>query len=268
MHCVLLLMLMLKKNRIPTLLDDMAHVLRHGRDPMSGQVYDHSRFPTQGAYEPRNLHSSHPSHRPVLQLQFDLWKCRLSVFECVVYSDVEGMKKSRFRLGYWKAGMLTFSFFFFPKKASNVIATLLATWAFMITPPDMKKLANVSAIMVGIIIASYGEIQFVMTGFISAFHPRSIIILIFPIFPHAYMISQFKWLVLSSRRSDSSWCSVFSLRPSSRWTHWSLSTTTHLPVLRSTEPSLCSWKCPRWAWAISTMWASSLCSSMPQSPLD
>lgn len=87
--CVLLLML---KNRIPTLLDDMAHVLRHGRDPMSGQVYDHSRFPTQGAYEPRNLHSSHPSHRSVLQFQFDLWKCRLSVFECVIYSNVEGMK--------------------------------------------------------------------------------------------------------------------------------------------------------------------------------
>ena len=54
-------------------------------------------------------------------------------------------------------------------KASNVIATLLATWAFMISPPDMKKLANVSAIMVGIIIASYGEIQFVMVGFLSEF---------------------------------------------------------------------------------------------------
>jgi hypothetical protein len=52
-------------------------------------------------------------------------------------------------------------------KASNAIATLLATWAFGITPPDMKKLANVSAIMVGVIIASYGEIQFVMIGFLS-----------------------------------------------------------------------------------------------------
>lgn len=99
MHCVLLLML---ENRIPTLLDDMAHVLRHSRNPMSGQIYDHSRFPTQGAYEPRNLHSSHPSHWPVLQFQFDLWKCRLSVFECVVYSDVEGMKNSSFRSGYGK----------------------------------------------------------------------------------------------------------------------------------------------------------------------
>ncbi|CAK1360465.1 putative sugar phosphate/phosphate translocator [Cercospora beticola] len=51
-------------------------------------------------------------------------------------------------------------------KASNAIATLLATWAFGISPPDMKKLANVSAIMVGVVIASYGEIKFVMVGFI------------------------------------------------------------------------------------------------------
>ncbi|USW55200.1 Putative sugar phosphate transporter domain-containing protein [Septoria linicola] len=51
-------------------------------------------------------------------------------------------------------------------KASNAIATLLATWAFGISPPDMKKLVNVSAIMVGVIIASYGEIQFVMIGFL------------------------------------------------------------------------------------------------------
>lgn len=51
-------------------------------------------------------------------------------------------------------------------KASNAVATLIATWAFGISPPDMKKLANVSAIMVGVIIASYGEIKFVMIGFL------------------------------------------------------------------------------------------------------
>lgn len=51
-------------------------------------------------------------------------------------------------------------------KALNAVVTLLATWAFAISPPDMKKLANVSAIVVGVIIASYGEIQFVMTGFL------------------------------------------------------------------------------------------------------
>ncbi|CAK3818151.1 sugar phosphate phosphate translocator [Lecanosticta acicola] len=51
-------------------------------------------------------------------------------------------------------------------KASNAVATLVATWAFGISPPDMKKLANVSAIMVGVIIASYGEIKFVLVGFL------------------------------------------------------------------------------------------------------
>lgn len=44
--------------------------------------------------------------------------------------------------------------------------TLLATWAFAISPPDMKKLANVSAIVVGVVIASFGEIKFVMFGFV------------------------------------------------------------------------------------------------------
>lgn len=52
-------------------------------------------------------------------------------------------------------------------KASNAVVTLLATFMFGITPFDSKKLANVSGIVVGVIIASYGEIQFVMIGFLS-----------------------------------------------------------------------------------------------------
>ncbi|CZT16311.1 related to glucose-6-phosphate/phosphate and phosphoenolpyruvate/phosphate antiporter [Ramularia collo-cygni] len=51
-------------------------------------------------------------------------------------------------------------------KALNAVVTLLATWAFAISPPDMRKLANVSAIVVGVIIASFGEIKFVMFGFL------------------------------------------------------------------------------------------------------
>ena len=51
-------------------------------------------------------------------------------------------------------------------KALNAVVTLLATFAFGITPFDSKKLANVSAIVVGVVIASYGEIQFVMIGFL------------------------------------------------------------------------------------------------------
>ncbi|GAB7348932.1 hypothetical protein MBLNU459_g7618t1 [Dothideomycetes sp. NU459] len=51
-------------------------------------------------------------------------------------------------------------------KATNVVATLLASWAFQIEPPSLKKFGNVSMIVVGVIIASYGEIQFVFIGFL------------------------------------------------------------------------------------------------------
>jgi len=51
-------------------------------------------------------------------------------------------------------------------KASNAVVTLLATWAFGMSPPDMKKLLNVSAIVVGVVIASFGEIKFVLIGFL------------------------------------------------------------------------------------------------------
>ena len=50
-------------------------------------------------------------------------------------------------------------------QATNAVATLLATWIFGLAPPSMKTLANVSAIVVGVAIASYGEIKFDLTGF-------------------------------------------------------------------------------------------------------
>lgn len=45
------------------------------------------------------------------------------------------------------------------------MATLLATWAFRITPPNAKVLGNVSIIVLGVVIASFGEIKFVLSGF-------------------------------------------------------------------------------------------------------
>lgn len=51
-------------------------------------------------------------------------------------------------------------------KATNAVATLLATWIFGLAPPDMKKLANVSLIVIGIAIASFGEIKFDLVGFV------------------------------------------------------------------------------------------------------
>lgn len=51
-------------------------------------------------------------------------------------------------------------------KATTPVAVLLATWGLGLEKPNMKILANVSSIVVGIMLASYGEVAFNMTGFI------------------------------------------------------------------------------------------------------
>ncbi|OJJ50412.1 hypothetical protein ASPZODRAFT_129038 [Penicilliopsis zonata CBS 506.65] len=51
-------------------------------------------------------------------------------------------------------------------KATNSVATLLATWALGVAPMRLQTLGNVSFIVVGVVIASIGEIKFNMIGFI------------------------------------------------------------------------------------------------------
>lgn len=51
-------------------------------------------------------------------------------------------------------------------KATNAVVTLFATWAFGIAPPNMKVLGNVGIIVLGVVIASFGEIKFDLVGFI------------------------------------------------------------------------------------------------------
>jgi len=46
------------------------------------------------------------------------------------------------------------------------VAVLITTWSMGIEEPNLKVLGNVSIIVFGIIIASYGEIAFVFIGFI------------------------------------------------------------------------------------------------------
>lgn len=43
---------------------------------------------------------------------------------------------------------------------------MLASWSFGVAPPSLKTLGNVSFIVIGVVIASYGEIQFVLIGFL------------------------------------------------------------------------------------------------------
>ncbi|PSK56781.1 hypothetical protein B9Z65_6405 [Elsinoe australis] len=47
----------------------------------------------------------------------------------------------------------------------KALAVLMATWAMGLAPPNMKTLGNVSFIVLGVIIASVGEIKFVLIGF-------------------------------------------------------------------------------------------------------
>lgn len=49
-------------------------------------------------------------------------------------------------------------------KATTPVAVLLATWGMGVAPPNIKTLGNVSFIVFGVIIASFGEIKFVLTG--------------------------------------------------------------------------------------------------------
>lgn len=51
-------------------------------------------------------------------------------------------------------------------QATTPVAVLLATWGMGIAPPNLKTLGNVSLIVIGVVIASFGEIKFVLTGFL------------------------------------------------------------------------------------------------------
>ncbi|KOS22216.1 putative sugar phosphate/phosphate translocator [Escovopsis weberi] len=49
-------------------------------------------------------------------------------------------------------------------KATTPVAVLLSSWALGVSQPNLKQFLNVSAIVVGVIIASMGEINFVVVG--------------------------------------------------------------------------------------------------------
>lgn len=46
------------------------------------------------------------------------------------------------------------------------VVLLLATWSLGVAPPNLRTLGNVSFIVIGVVIASFGEIQFVLVGFL------------------------------------------------------------------------------------------------------
>ncbi|KAI9761552.1 MAG: hypothetical protein M4579_000943 [Chaenotheca gracillima] len=51
-------------------------------------------------------------------------------------------------------------------KATTPVAVLLASWSLGVSQPNFKVLFNVSFIVIGVVIASFGEIRFVLIGFL------------------------------------------------------------------------------------------------------
>ncbi|ERS96280.1 uncharacterized protein SPSK_01726 [Sporothrix schenckii 1099-18] len=51
-------------------------------------------------------------------------------------------------------------------KATTPVAVLLASWAMGVSQPNLKVFLNVMVIVFGVVLASIGEIRFVMTGFL------------------------------------------------------------------------------------------------------
>ncbi|KAJ8106490.1 hypothetical protein OPT61_g9502 [Boeremia exigua] len=67
----------------------------------------------------------------------------------------------------WQGAYLYLSVAFIQMlKATTPVAVLLATWGMGIAPVNLKVLGNVSFIVLGVVIASFGELQFVMVGFL------------------------------------------------------------------------------------------------------
>jgi len=51
-------------------------------------------------------------------------------------------------------------------KATTPVAVLFTSWVFGVSQPSFKAFFNVSFIVIGVVLASYGEVRFVMTGFL------------------------------------------------------------------------------------------------------
>jgi hypothetical protein len=51
-------------------------------------------------------------------------------------------------------------------QATTPVAVLFATWGLGMAPVNLRVLLNVSIIVVGVVIASFGEIKFVFIGFV------------------------------------------------------------------------------------------------------
>lgn len=138
----------------------MAHGFRYGHDPDSGPLHHHPGLPPQRPYDPCHLHVS-------IALE--------EIYENTVANHLDANSRAIVPIGIMFSlslicGNLAYMYlsvsFIQMLKATNAVVTLLATWAFGIAPANYKTLGNVGIIVVGVVIASFGEIKFDMIGFL------------------------------------------------------------------------------------------------------
>ena len=134
----------------------MAHVLLDSNDTNPCSNHYTARWPKDCQDDRQNLLASDPTYWLLFQLEFDLRKQDISLFECCIHPDAEGT-------GQIIANPTAITD---NSQATTPVAVLLASWALGVAPPSLKTLGNVSFIVIGVIIASFGEIQFDLTGFL------------------------------------------------------------------------------------------------------
>ena len=136
--------------------NNMASCFCYPHDPDPGSHNYSLGRPQEVEDDGQNLPTGNPADWLLLQSQSDLWQQSLPIPQCCVHSDAQG------RVSYttsWK-------FFVDFVQATTPVAVLLLTWVLGVAPPNLKTLGNVSFIVIGVMIATYGEIAFVLTGFL------------------------------------------------------------------------------------------------------
>lgn len=137
----------------------MASCLCHPDDPNPSQNNNPTRRPKDGENDRPSLSTSNLTDRVLFQLELDMREQDLLVLECSFHSDAQGAA-IRIAIEYQANSN---------GQATTPVAVLCATWGLGVAQPNMKVLFNVSFIVIGVIIASFGEIKFVLTGFLYQF---------------------------------------------------------------------------------------------------
>ena len=136
---------------------DMASCVRHNHDPDSCSHHNALGWPQVGEDDWTGLPASNRAHWSLLQFIAHLWQCYVSLLECSLYSDAKGEHFCEF-----PSSLSLLTIF----QATTPVAVLFATWGLGLAQPNMKVFFNVSFIVLGVVIASFGEIKFKLIGFL------------------------------------------------------------------------------------------------------